>query len=74
MFYRNTKLSPDYTALQPRRLYEEPPFWDIMPCSPMKVNRRFAETYRFHLQVRKISREDTSVKAGGNESIILFRY
>jgi hypothetical protein len=30
-------------------------FWDIMLCSPLKVNRRFAETYRLHLQGRKIS-------------------
>jgi hypothetical protein len=25
-------------------------FWDITPCSPLKVNRRFGETYRLHLQ------------------------
>jgi hypothetical protein len=30
--------------------------WDITPCSPLKVNRRFGETYRLHLQDRKISR------------------
>jgi hypothetical protein len=23
-------------------------FWDITPCSPLKVNRRFGETYRLH--------------------------
>jgi hypothetical protein len=27
--------------------------WDITPCSPLKVNRRFAETYRLHLQGSK---------------------
>jgi hypothetical protein len=25
-------------------------FWDKMPCSPLKVNRRFGWTYRLHLQ------------------------
>jgi hypothetical protein len=25
-------------------------FWDIMPCSLLKVNRRFGGTYRLHLQ------------------------
>jgi hypothetical protein len=30
--------------------------WDITPCSPLKVNRRFVETYRLHLQGRRISR------------------
>jgi hypothetical protein len=24
-------------------------FWDITPCSPLKVNRRFGGTYRLHL-------------------------
>jgi hypothetical protein len=40
--------------------------WDITPCSPLKVNRRFGGTCRFHFQNR-ISQE-TSVKAGGKES------
>jgi hypothetical protein len=30
-------------------------FWDITPCSPWKVNRRFGGTYRLHLQSRRIS-------------------
>jgi hypothetical protein len=25
-------------------------FWDITPCSPLKVNRCFGGTYRIHLQ------------------------
>jgi hypothetical protein len=33
-------------------------FWDITPCSPLIVNRRFGGLYRFHLQGRKI-RQDT---------------
>jgi hypothetical protein len=41
-------------------------FWDITPCSPLRVNRRFGETYRLHLQGRKKEVEqETSVKAGG---------
>jgi hypothetical protein len=31
-------------------------FWDVTPCSPSSVNRSFGETYRLHLQGRKISR------------------
>jgi hypothetical protein len=31
-------------------------FWDITPCSPLKVDRRFGGTYRLHLQGRRISR------------------
>jgi hypothetical protein len=31
-------------------------FWDITPCSPVHVNRRFGETYRLHIQGRRISR------------------
>jgi hypothetical protein len=44
-------------------------FWDITPCSPLKINRRFGGTYRLHLQGRKISLQDFSVKAGGKLSL-----
>jgi hypothetical protein len=30
--------------------------WDIMPYSPLKINRRFGGTSRLHLQGRRISR------------------
>jgi hypothetical protein len=30
-------------------------FWDITPCSPLSVNRRFGGTYRLYLQGKKIS-------------------
>jgi hypothetical protein len=30
-------------------------FWDITPCSPLNFNLRFGETYRLHLQGRRIS-------------------
>jgi hypothetical protein len=29
-------------------------FWDMTPCSALRVNRRFWGKYRFHLQGRKI--------------------
>jgi hypothetical protein len=28
-------------------------FWDITPCSPLKVNQHFGGTYRLHLQDRE---------------------
>jgi hypothetical protein len=31
-------------------------FWDITPCSLLKVNRHFGGTYRLHLRGRKICR------------------
>jgi hypothetical protein len=30
--------------------------WDIMPCSPLKVNRRFGGKFRLHLQGRRASK------------------
>jgi hypothetical protein len=30
--------------------------WDIAPCGPLKINRRFRGTYRLYLQDRRISR------------------
>jgi hypothetical protein len=29
-------------------------FWDMTPCSSLKVNRCFGGTYRLHLQSRRI--------------------
>jgi hypothetical protein len=37
-------------------------FWDITPCSPLNVNRRFGETYHLHLQGRRLL--DTCFYAG----------
>jgi hypothetical protein len=31
-------------------------FWDITPCVPLKVNKRFGRTCHLHLQGRRISR------------------
>jgi hypothetical protein len=33
-----------------------PAFWDITPCSQLKVNRPFGGTFRLHLLDRKMSR------------------
>jgi hypothetical protein len=43
-------------------------FWDIMPCSPLTVARRFAGTCRHQLQGHRISQEETSLKYGGKHS------
>jgi hypothetical protein len=34
-------------------------FWDIAPCIPY-INRRFGGMYRFHLQGRKSTEQETS--------------
>jgi hypothetical protein len=34
---------------------KSPVFWDITPCIPLKVNRRFGGTCRVPIQVRRIS-------------------
>jgi hypothetical protein len=36
-------------------------FWDVTPCSPLSVNRRFGGTYRLHLLGRKIKLPKTPV-------------
>jgi hypothetical protein len=35
--------------------------WDITPCSPSKVDRRFGGKYRLHLQGRRIDRARNQV-------------
>jgi hypothetical protein len=39
-------------------------FWDMAPCDPY-FNRRVERTYHFHLQGRKLAKQETSVLAGG---------
>jgi hypothetical protein len=46
-------------------------FWDITPCAPLKVNRRLGETYRLHLQVRRISRARTQPESRWQAELIL---
>jgi hypothetical protein len=42
-------------------------FWDITPCSPLKVSRRFGWTCRLHLQGRRISEARNKHVAGGKQ-------
>jgi hypothetical protein len=39
-------------------------FWDITPCSPLNVNRRFGRTCRLHLQGRRTSHVRDQHEAG----------
>jgi hypothetical protein len=44
-----------------KKLMKSAILWDIPPCSPLSVNRRFGGTYRLHLQDRIISQEKNHV-------------
>jgi hypothetical protein len=46
-------------------------FWGIMPCSPLKVNRRFRGTCHFQLQDRRISKARNHHEAGSKHSSCL---
>jgi hypothetical protein len=49
-------------------------FWDVTPCSRLKVNRSFGETYRLHLQGWRVNQEINQHEAGRKTSFIsLFR-
>jgi hypothetical protein len=41
-------------------------FWDITPCSPLKVNRHFGGICHLNLQSRRWAKQETIVKAGEN--------
>jgi hypothetical protein len=41
-------------------------FWDIVPCSPLKVNQCFGVTIRLHLQDRIISQWENRMKQVGS--------
>jgi hypothetical protein len=44
-------------------------FWDITPCSPLKVNQYFEEKFRLHPQGRRISQAKApGIKPGGKQS------
>jgi hypothetical protein len=45
-------------------------FWDITPCSPLKVNRSFGETRCLHLQERRTSQARNQHEAGGKHSLL----
>jgi hypothetical protein len=46
-------------------------FWDIMPYSPLKINRRFGGTCRLHLRGLRISQARNQREAGGRQSSAL---
>jgi hypothetical protein len=46
-------------------------FWDITPCSPLKVNRRFGGTYGLHIQGPKLSQARNQREAGSKQSYCL---
>jgi hypothetical protein len=46
-------------------------FWDMTPCSPVKVNRRFGRTYRLHLEGRRVSQARNQHVAGSQQRATL---
>jgi hypothetical protein len=46
-------------------------FWDITPCSPVKINSCFGGTYRYHLQGRIVSQATNQGEAGKKQIFIL---
>jgi hypothetical protein len=51
-----------------RTLKNTTTFWDITPCSPSKVNRRFEKICRLRLQGRRVSRARNQCEAGSKQS------
>jgi hypothetical protein len=45
-------------------------FWNITPCIPLKVNRRFGGTCRFHLQDRRICQTRNQHEAHSKKSLL----
>jgi hypothetical protein len=43
-------------------------FWNIMPCSPVKVNWGFSETYRVHLQGQRVSQARNHIKQAASRA------
>jgi hypothetical protein len=50
-----------------------PIFWDITTRGPLTVNRSFGETFRFHLQVRRMGQARNQREAGSKESTVDFQ-
>jgi hypothetical protein len=43
--------------------------WDITPCSPSEVNRRFGGTHiASNFRIEELAEQETSVKVGGKQS------
>jgi hypothetical protein len=46
-------------------------FWDITPCSPLKLNRHFGETYRLRIYVRRKRQARNQHEAGKKQNLCL---
>jgi hypothetical protein len=46
-------------------------FWDITPCSPMKLNRRFGGTYCLHLQGGRIIQARNGIKQAVRRDLLV---
>jgi hypothetical protein len=46
-------------------------FWDITPCSPLKVKQHFGGIFRLHLYGRRISKSRNQREAACNQSCLL---
>jgi hypothetical protein len=45
-------------------------FWDVPPCSPFKINRRFGGTCRLHLEGRRISQAGNQREAVSKQRLL----
>jgi hypothetical protein len=63
------KRRPLYRLLhQTAYFIENPICWDIMPCSPLEVNRRFRGTCHLHLEGRTMNRARNQHGTGSKKS------
>jgi hypothetical protein len=49
---------------------KSPVFWNITPCSPLKINGRVGGTCRLHHQGRIISQARNQHEAGSKQSLL----
>jgi hypothetical protein len=47
-------------------------FCDITPCNPLKSNKYFGDRCRLHLQGRRISQEETSMKLVASRPCLIY--
>jgi hypothetical protein len=56
---------PDFTKVGLVKIFIS---FDTIPCSPLKINRRFGGACRLHIQSRRMSRERNQREAGSKHS------
>jgi hypothetical protein len=49
-------------------------YWDMTPCHPVEIHRRFGETYCLHFQCRKISPKNNKKARRGNQMILIYYF